>query len=52
MSFAVPLAVVSTFQSIDYTGPDSGSRTLMGTAAIIVVILACIGIGQMMTRKT
>lgn len=44
--------LLSALQSLDYTGPDSGTRTLLGVAGVLVVLAVVIGIGQMMTGSS
>jgi hypothetical protein len=43
------LAALSRFE--DNSGADSGTRTLMGVAIVLLVIGVCIGLGMMLTNR-
>jgi hypothetical protein len=44
--------LLSALQSVDYSGADNGSRTLVGVAAVLLAIGVAVVIGQMMTGRS
>jgi hypothetical protein len=51
MNLPVPFVALALQLSESTDGTDSGSRTLIGTAVILVVLAAVVSVGVMMDRR-